>query len=272
MTEESIKAAQPMEDERVTKCLHPTSEIDVVDLGIALWKRRKLMAAIFFGCTVGGFLLAFMFPPRNYNYSTTLSVGTYVKSDGSVAPYVSADTAATELNNGLIQTAIRQYSASHSAVDPNKIKITASAGSGSSILISGAAPKSLEGVYLSIEQHLPTLLAKSMLPRVKVIREGLRRALALDKASAPLGLLDSEQRQHSNVQMGKIVPMGDRVDAAQPVQIVSPPFRSLRRTGRLTRFAFISLGVVLGIIFALLAGACANYIAAIRFRLTAESE
>lgn len=257
--------AQSMSEGQDRRDLHSNDEIDLVAVGIALWKRRKLMAAVFFACIVGGVLLAIILP-RNYDYFTTISLGNYVKANGSVAPYVSAGAAAFDLNNGLIQMAIRQYTASHS-MDPRRIKIVASAGPGSTVLISGNSPKSLGVAYMSIERRLPALLTKNILPRIKILHSRLRQELALNRVLVPLAFLDNEQGKRLKSRKGRIETARQELAESQPIQTVAPPSRSIRPTGGLTRITIIFLGIVLGIIFAPIAGAFANYIAAIRRRL-----
>ncbi|MGH9436076.1 MAG: Wzz/FepE/Etk N-terminal domain-containing protein, partial [Terriglobia bacterium] len=123
------------QDERLeTRALVPydyrSDEIDLVDVGVSLWRRWKLMVVVFLICLGLGLALAFIIP-RPYNYRSVIQLATYTKQNGTTVPVISPGAAIAALNNGFIPTALMQYAQAHE-IDPRGIEIEAStAGAGS---------------------------------------------------------------------------------------------------------------------------------------------
>lgn len=76
-----------------------TDEIDLVDLGVLLWQRRRVMLVVFLvflALTIVGAIIK----SPTYSYTTGLQLGsTIVQASGSVAPLMSAPTVAEALQN-----------------------------------------------------------------------------------------------------------------------------------------------------------------------------
>lgn len=133
----------------------PGDEIDLVDLGVLLWRRRRVMLVVFlvfFALTIVGTIIK----SPTYSYSTGLQLGsTIVQSSGSVAPLMSAPTVAEALQNTYIPQAEEQYlnSDSGKGLDVNRIpKITASGtAGGDSVLVSCKAKESRSALCTAIE-------------------------------------------------------------------------------------------------------------------------
>lgn len=130
-----------------------SDEIDLVDLGVLLWRRRRVMLVVFlvlFALTIVGTIIK----SPTYSYTTVLQLGS-TQSSGSVAPLMSAPTVAEALQNTYIPQAEEQYlnSDSGKGLDVNRIpKITASGtAGGDSVLVSCKAKESRSALCTAIE-------------------------------------------------------------------------------------------------------------------------
>ncbi|MGH8377822.1 MAG: Wzz/FepE/Etk N-terminal domain-containing protein, partial [Gammaproteobacteria bacterium] len=103
----------------------PGDEIDLVDLGVLLWRRWRLMLAVFLVIVVLAILLA-VFKRPSYEYTSGISLGYTVASNGSVVPMVSSQTAVNALQNVYVPFASAQYlQQSQASVNLPKFTVTA---------------------------------------------------------------------------------------------------------------------------------------------------
>lgn len=91
---------------------------------------------------------------------------------------------------------------------------------------------------------------------------------AIERAQARLANYDSEHQRNIESQKATISNLQTRMDNVQATQLIVHPSRSVEPAG-LPRSVIAILAAVLGVIFALLAAASANYAAAVRARLRA---
>ena len=197
----------------------PNDEIDLVDLGVSLWRRWKLMLIIFLACTGLGLVFAFVLPRvSDYSYTAVVEIGSYVRSLGKIAFVMTPNSAAETLNSGLIQSALLRYASEHH-VDPRKINIVAKVpGKSSVVVLTGKGSRELQDAFETVEKNAATLLA---------------------------GL-----------------------NSVQETRLIVPPARSIKPTGH--RKVVVILAAVAGVMLALLAVALADYVAAVRRRLSPE--
>lgn len=85
-------------------------EIDLVDMGIMLWRRRRLMAGVFLVVLLLAVLAAFLKQPT-YDYTTNIQLGSTLTQTGTLVPLMSPQSAAGILQNTSIPNAIYRYEA-----------------------------------------------------------------------------------------------------------------------------------------------------------------
>ncbi len=169
----------------------PNDEIDLVDLGVSLWRRWKLMLPIFLLCTGLGLALAF-FLPRTYSYTAVVGLGSYTAANGKIILAITPDSAAEALNSGLIQMALLRYASTH-RVNPLKIKIKANAPNKSNtIVLTGKGSKKLQDAFETVEKNAATLLAQNTAAQINVLRSNLKRPLTV--AQITLARINDPQR------------------------------------------------------------------------------
>lgn len=108
----------------------PAGEIDLVDLGVLLWRRRWLILAVFLVFLVLTIVVTVLKQPT-YEYTTTLQLGTAIsQTSGDVRPMMAAQSVAQALENTYIPGAMNQYAAAgHPGDSAARIpKITAAGG------------------------------------------------------------------------------------------------------------------------------------------------
>ncbi len=169
----------------------PSDEIDLVGLGISLWRRWKLMLAIFLLCTGLGLAFA-LATPRTYNYIAVVGLGSYTAANGGIIFVVTPDSAAEALNSGLIQIALLRY-ARENHVDPRKVKIKANVPNKSNtIVLMGKGSEKLRDVFETVEKNAATLLAQSTAAQINVLRSNLKQPLTV--AQITLARINDPQR------------------------------------------------------------------------------
>ncbi|MGH8278802.1 MAG: Wzz/FepE/Etk N-terminal domain-containing protein [Gammaproteobacteria bacterium] len=103
---------------------YPASdEIDLVDLGVLLWRRRWLMLVVFLvflALTIVGTIIK----NPTYEYTTGIELGSrLVSTTGNVAPLMSAPTVAEAMRNLYIPQAIAQYLSQQHVANPASMNI-----------------------------------------------------------------------------------------------------------------------------------------------------
>jgi tetrahydromethanopterin S-methyltransferase subunit G len=168
-----------------------SDEIDLVDLGVRLWRRWKLMLIIFLLCTGLGLALAFILP-RTYRYTAVVGLGSYTAANGKIVAVMTPDSAAAALNSGLIEMALLRYRREHS-VDPLKVKIAANVPNKSNtIVLVGTGTKKLQDAFEAVEKNAVALLVQNTAAQVNVLRSNLKRQLTA--AQINLARIDDPQQ------------------------------------------------------------------------------
>ncbi|MGB9430446.1 MAG: Wzz/FepE/Etk N-terminal domain-containing protein [Gammaproteobacteria bacterium] len=129
------------------------NEIDLVDLGVMLWRRWRLMLAVFLIVVVLA-ILAAIFKSPTYQYSTTLKLSTVVSSNGSVIPLLPAANVEQALQGTHIPNAINQYETeNHTDVSSLKVDVSTSVTAGSStVVLSCIAKMSRSQACIAVEK------------------------------------------------------------------------------------------------------------------------
>ena len=155
---------------------HISDEIDLVEVGVSLWRRWKLMLVVFLVCIGLALTLAFLIP-KKYEYSTTIQIGTQVVGDKlqSIEP---PDSAAKKIENGFLPEIVQKH-ARQMGLDPKKLAFEVSSPPKTNlVVISGKASDNLADVFTSIEKSAAQALIHSELPLTDVMRAKLESELA----------------------------------------------------------------------------------------------
>ncbi len=153
-----------------------SDEIDLVDIGVSLWRRWKLMLAVFLAC-VGLALALALLIPKKYDYSTTIQIGTQVVG-GQLQPIEPPDSAAKKLENGFLPQIVQQQ-AQQNGIDPKNLSFEVDSPLNTNlVIISGKAPANLADNFTSIEKAAAQALINSELPLTKIMRARLESQLA----------------------------------------------------------------------------------------------
>lgn len=169
----------------------PTDEIDLVDLGVALLRRWKLILAVVALCTAAGVVLA-IFKVPVYSVNASLQLPAYTTADGREVQLLSAQSAGTLLQNGLIDQEIQQYASTHK-LDPRKFKVSVQTPKDSDIVIlSAKGPLKLQDALSAIEKNATTALAANASGQIKAYQAGIQSELA--RAKLDLANLQDPQR------------------------------------------------------------------------------
>ena len=160
---------------------YTSDEIDLVDVGVSLWRRWKLMLVVFLVCIGLGLALAFLIP-KKYSYSTTIQIGTQIVGD-TVQPVEPPDSAAKKVENGFLPEIVQQR-AQQSGINPKKLSFDVSSPEKTDlIVITGNAPDTLANTFISIEKTAAQQLINSELPLTRVMHAKLEGKLADAQAS-----------------------------------------------------------------------------------------
>lgn len=155
---------------------YASDEIDLVEVGVSLWRRWKLMLVVFLVCLGLGLVVALVFP-KKYEYSTTIQIGTQVVGD-QLQPIEPPDSAAKKIDNGFLPQIVQQQ-AKKNGINPKKLSFGVSSPPKTNlVIISGKAPDTLSQTFISVEKDAAQALINSELPLTKVMRAKLESKLA----------------------------------------------------------------------------------------------
>ncbi|MHB8426106.1 MAG: Wzz/FepE/Etk N-terminal domain-containing protein [Gammaproteobacteria bacterium] len=134
----------------------PNEEIDLVDLGVMLWRRRRLMLAVFVVFVILTVVAALLKKP-SYDYTTTLQLGTTTsQTSGNVLPLMSAQSAAQEMQATYIPNAMYKYAAQNH-MDPSALrplKITATGDVNGSIVVLSCRVRESQGPHCAAVEKI----------------------------------------------------------------------------------------------------------------------
>ena len=151
----------------------PTNEIDLVDVGIVLWRRRRLMTVVFVVLFLLALVAAVLKKP-SYDYTTSIRLGSMLAQNGTLVPLMSPQTAAGELRNPSIPTAIYQYEAAHH-VNLRALKITVGSSSDSTtVTLTCRVPEKLSTACTGVEQAAAAGFVRDNSQAIAVVRANLK--------------------------------------------------------------------------------------------------
>ncbi|HET7921361.1 MAG TPA: polysaccharide biosynthesis protein [Gammaproteobacteria bacterium] len=101
-----------MENKNGDRMDSPSQVIDLVDMGVLFWRRRRVFAATFLVLLVLTVVATIVKQPT-YSYTTTLDLGTITTDAGTQIQLIPAQTAQQMLTSTYIPTAIAEYAAKH---------------------------------------------------------------------------------------------------------------------------------------------------------------
>lgn len=101
-------AASPVSPQPWAGDYPPGGEIDLVDLGVLLWRRWRMMLTVFVVIVVLA-ILAAVFKSPSYEYTAGIRLGYLITSNGTAMPLVSSQSAVNALQNVYIPEASLQY-------------------------------------------------------------------------------------------------------------------------------------------------------------------
>ena len=140
-------------------------EIDLVELGVGLWRKRRTILATILVCVTAGLAVALL-KPKEYVYSTLIQLGTYPDDRGTLLQVMSAEAALSTLNTAIVPTLVSQH-ARQQYIDPKTFKIAASnsgggnqGGGGSMVTLAGQGPLKDQAVFFAIETQAAKQLAQ----------------------------------------------------------------------------------------------------------------
>lgn len=161
-------------------------EIDLVDLGVLLWRRWRLMLTVFLAIVVLA-ILAAAFKHPSYEYTAGIRLGYLITSNGTAVPLVSSQSAVNALQNVYVPEASLQYvqGADTSASLP-KITVTAGtdAGNSSTVMLTCRGSGKLGQACVGIEK----LASQNFISDNSSAGEAVRATLQSQLDSARLAL------------------------------------------------------------------------------------
>lgn len=130
-----------------------TGEIDLVDMGVLLWRRRRVMLAVFLVFLILTIIATVLERPT-YEYTTSVQLGSTMLN-GNVVPLMSAPTIAKAMQNTYIPQATYQYISQDHVADSAAVripKITATGDTGGgSVMLSCKAKESAAAPCVAVE-------------------------------------------------------------------------------------------------------------------------
>lgn len=156
----------------------PEEEVDLVQLGVAIFRRWKLVIGVF--VIVVGLGTAFAFGKKpTYRYWASVQLAALTNENGQVVHWLKPESAKAMLQEGLIDQAISQYAkANKHFVNPARIKITVQTARGGNVVtLSGKGGGKQQDAYLAIERRAAELLAQQTSGRVDAYRAGILASL-----------------------------------------------------------------------------------------------
>lgn len=153
-----------------------SDEIDLVDLGVALVRRWKLIVGITLAFVVLGVILALIKSP-DYRYTATIQFATYTTPKGKTVRLLSPQTAATILKNGVIGHAIQHYARANN-LDVRKFRVQVNNPQKSNVIsLSAKGPLTMATAYQAIETSAAKSLFQQTAGPIDTYRAKARSAL-----------------------------------------------------------------------------------------------
>ena len=258
-------------------------EIDLVELGVGIWRKRWVIIGITLLCLALAVVFALR-TPKKYEYSAAIQLGSIADEKGQLQPLITPDSALTLLNKVVLPKVIDEYSKTH-GVDPQDLKVDATLAG--SIVLAGKAPLDHGADISAVESAAADQLAKLISSQMQSRLSALKHQLAI--ANGELQILQGASQRAGNVaaksdgslqfltqskiltQKALIATLEGQLDSVQPTHLLSSPVRSPESVG-VSRAVIVILGGVLGVFFGLFFALMSGYFAAIRQRLRSPAQ
>lgn len=160
----------------------PQEGLDLVEIGIGLWRRRWLAFLVFIVIVAIGVGLA-IHHESTYRYTAIIRPGSYVTAKGVQHPIGNLTMDLAAMKSAYLPNAIRHYLTAHKNAKPNDFKLAAEAATGTNVIVlSGKTSKRLGQAYLSIERNAASALVRGKAHAIELVRANLRRLLGNAKA------------------------------------------------------------------------------------------
>lgn len=174
---------------------HPPAaddEIDLAELALIVWRRRRIVLAVMLLTLLVGAAFAFLLP-RAYEYKAVIEIGTQtlLDADGGqkIAPLEDSGTVLSKVKDAYIPAAIAEAIRENGSL--TRMKIDASVPKGAAVVtLSAKAPKPLESVYLGVMSAAAQKLIADHAPIIEAKKIDLR--LAIERKRAEIDDLDRQ--------------------------------------------------------------------------------
>lgn len=177
-------------------------EIDLAELALIVWRRRRIVLAVLLLALLAGAAFAFLFPPA-YEYKAVIAIGTQTLMDTGggqkIVPLEDTDTVLSKVQDAYIPAVIAETIREDGS--PARMKIDASVPKGAAIVtLSAKAPKALESVYLGAMRAAAQKLIADHAPIVDAKKIDLRRAIErkrteIDDLDRQIALLQADGKR-----------------------------------------------------------------------------
>lgn len=184
---------------------HPPAaddEIDLAELALIVWRRRRIVLAVMLLALLAGAAFAFLLP-RAYEYKAVIAIGTQTLMDTEggqkIVPLEDSGTVLSKLQDAYIPAAIAEAIQEDGSL--TRMKIDASVPKGAAVVIlSAKAPKALESVYLGVMSAAAQELIADHAPIIEAKKIGLRLAIEskrteLDDLDRQIALLQADGKR-----------------------------------------------------------------------------
>lgn len=173
---------------------HPPSaddEIDLAELALIVWRRRRIVLAVMLLTLLAGAAFAFLLP-RAYEYKAVIEIGTQTMGTGEalkIVPLEGTDTVLSKVKDAYIPAVIAEAIRENGSL--TRMKIDASVPKGADVVtLSAKAPKALEPVYLGVMNAAAHELIADHAHIIEAKKIGLR--LAIERKRSEIDDLDRQ--------------------------------------------------------------------------------
>lgn len=152
---------------------YPASEIDLIDIGVLLWCRRRIVLSVFLLFLMLTVIAVFLHVPT-YQYTATIEIGSRLSATGDSIQVVSSDDAQEALQNMFLPMAMANYAAEHPEQDAliRDLDITAKLASdkAGTISLTCKAKKSIGEACINIEEQAASEFIKNTSRQTAVVK------------------------------------------------------------------------------------------------------
>jgi hypothetical protein len=173
---------------------HPPAaddEIDLAELALIVWRRRRIVLAVMLLALLAGAAFAFLFP-RAYEYKAVIEIGTQTMGTGEalkIVPLEDSGTVLSKVKDAYIPAAIAEAIRENGSL--TRMKIDASVPKEAAVVtLSAKAPKARESVYVGVMSAAAQKLIADHAHIIDAKKIGLR--LAIERKRSEIDDLDRQ--------------------------------------------------------------------------------